>query len=69
MSNQLWLLSLPKGSSGRFSIDSVISTLRTQEATVKEVVVPGFMVGTLDSLVTLTDDLTKVSTAVEVSEF
>lgn len=65
---QLWLITLPNN---RESPDSICETLRmnVQNSRFHRFEVPSLVVGTLDSLMALSDDLSKINSQVEVIRF
>ena len=68
---QLWLVTVPNG---KGSADKTYSALRDNVETpgncrIHRFEMPSLVVGTLDSLMALSDDLAKINSQVEVSYF
>lgn len=65
MMQQLWLVTVPNN---KDSPDRTFETLRLNVPNCKlyRFEIPNLVVGTLDSLITLSDDLTKINSQVEV---
>jgi hypothetical protein len=62
---QLWLVTIPnRGESPEATNTSLQRLLPTTK--IHRFEIPGLVVGTLDSLMALSDDLTKINTQVEV---
>lgn len=65
---QLWLVTIPnRGESPEATYTSLQRLIPTSK--IHRFEIPGLVVGTLDSLMALSDDLTKINTQVEVTDF
>jgi len=66
--NQLfWLISLPNTTLGRTGIDELNSKTKGLVVSLQKFNIPPLRVGTLDSLMTLSDELAKKDTYVEMT--
>lgn len=65
--SQVWIVTVPNNKENSKTVFSSISNQLNRGATqVSRFKVPELVVGTLDSLIALSDDLSKISTQIEV---
>jgi hypothetical protein len=65
--SQVWIVTVPNNKENSKTVFSSISNQLNQGATqVSRFKIPELVVGTLDSLIALSDDLSKISTQIEV---
>ena len=69
MSNTVWLVTVPNNKENGKTIFTIISNQIKANCEPYRFKIPNLTVGTLDTLIALSDDLSKISNQVEVSKF